>query len=889
MVGGGEVNSYLSAHGGAPISKRQAANSQAQAQRTNRSSESPPARIQCACGTVPIQLPRTAELSGGLLRRTKPSCDPVRCPPEAPNDEPRATKASTVPGGSLLEDLDAPLRLECARRFPPVAALENAESSPVFFPGKSAAFAGALPAASSSHDVTRASSRCPLYWRFAMMSEKPVFRWVLGLMFFCSGFPALLYQIVWQRALFAIYGVNIESVTMVVSAFMLGLGLGSLAGGRISRLPGAPLLAIFGIAELFIAIFGLVSLRLFHWVETFTAGRSPLETGIVAFGLVAVPTILMGATLPILATHWVRTSGNVGRSVGILYFVNTLGSSAACFLGAGFALPALGMSGSIRLAAALNILVAAAVLAVYFIGWRTSPAAGAEEAPRPAGTGMAAFPVAIVLAALSGFISLSYEIVWYRTYAFVSGARPRAFAFVLGAFLAGIAFGSLLSRGLCREQSAGNTPVFVRRIAMLSLFGNLFGFVTVPLLALAVRHVDYSYTLPLIALAAGLMAATFPLVCHISIPPDARAGAALGRLYLSNIAGSTLGSFLVGYVLMEAWTLSQIQVFLVLIGVISSVTLLLVYGAGRRERVAALAVGIVLCANAVSSSRLLFDGVYERLQRKADYSPGERFTDIVETRSGVVTVDKELAIYGDGAYDGYLETDVRKASTVIRPLSLSLLHAAPGEILIIGASGGSWTQVTANHPQVKTVTVVEINPGYLTIMKRYPAVRPLLSNPKVEIFIDDGRRWLVRNPGRRYDMILMDTTYHWRAHATNLLSREFLELARGHLKPGGILYFNTTHSAEAQITGASVFPYAFRFGPFLAVSDSQILPDKERWRRRCSRTGSTGNRFWMFRIPAKPIFWKRSSMRPTMLTNPFTIAGGWKRARAFAVATGISE
>src|ERR1035441_6885638 len=98
--------------------------------------------------------------------------------------------------------------------------------------------------------------------------------WVYAL-FFISGFPALIYQIVWQRALFTIYGVNIESVTIVVSAFMLGLGLGSLAGGMISRIPRLPVLAAFGLAELCIGSFGMVSLRLFHWVGIHTAGGPP--------------------------------------------------------------------------------------------------------------------------------------------------------------------------------------------------------------------------------------------------------------------------------------------------------------------------------------------------------------------------------------------------------------------------------------------------------------------------------------------------------------------------------------------------------------------------------------------------------------------------------------
>jgi len=110
-------------------------------------------------------------------------------------------------------------------------------------------------------------------------------------------------------------------------------------------------------------------------------------------------------------------------------------------------------------------------------------------------------------------------------------------------------------------------------------------------------------------------------------------------------------------------------------------------------------------------------------------------------------------------------------------------------------------------------------------------VAPLLRNPKIELFFDDGRRWMFRNRQRKFDMIVMDTTYSWRAHATNLLSVEFLDLARGMLKPGGILYYNTTFSFEAQRTGAAHFPYAFRFGPLLAVSDSPIPLDRDRWRR----------------------------------------------------------
>jgi len=188
--------------------------------------------------------------------------------------------------------------------------------------------------------------------------------------FFFSGFPALIYQIVWQRALFTIYGVNIESVTVVVTAFMLGLGLGSLLGGMISKNHRRPLLAIFGLVELCIAAYGAASLRVFHWAATFTAGVPPLETGIIAFTLIVIPTMLMGSTLPILVSYTVRLSHNVGTSVGALYAVNTLGSATACFCAGLFLMRWLGESRSIAVAASIHGLVGVAVL-WWHVGTRT--------------------------------------------------------------------------------------------------------------------------------------------------------------------------------------------------------------------------------------------------------------------------------------------------------------------------------------------------------------------------------------------------------------------------------------------------------------------------------------------------------------------------------------
>ncbi len=175
--------------------------------------------------------------------------------------------------------------------------------------------------------------------------------------FLLSGFAALLYQIVWQRALYAIYGINVESVTMVVTAFMLGLGLGSIAGGIVSKDPKRPVLLMFSMVELGIGIFGIFSLSVFHAVGDATLGMSAFMTFLVTFLLVLVPTLLMGSTLPLLVAHLVRSSGNVGKSVGTLYYVNTLGSAFASIAAVLYIMGHAGQRGSVRVAALLNITV----------------------------------------------------------------------------------------------------------------------------------------------------------------------------------------------------------------------------------------------------------------------------------------------------------------------------------------------------------------------------------------------------------------------------------------------------------------------------------------------------------------------------------------------------
>src|SRR5437763_838135 len=274
------------------------------------------------------------------------------------------------------------------------------------------------------------------------------------LLFFASGLSAILYQIVWQRALFSLYGINIESVTIVVSAFMLGLGLGSLAGGALSRSKRFSPLSIFAAAELGTALFGLASLKVFHLVAHATLAQPLWITGLLSFALVVVPATLMGSTLPLLIEHLVRSSRNVGGSVGALYFVNTLGSGAACIVVARPLLSSLGQAGSVRCAAVVNLLVGASALIYSLHSAQPQPEPSRLIDPAATPRPLLPFVLAVLCACFCGFSALSYEIVWYRLLAFTSDDTAPLFAALLGSYLIGIALGSRFAEGYAERHSS---------------------------------------------------------------------------------------------------------------------------------------------------------------------------------------------------------------------------------------------------------------------------------------------------------------------------------------------------------------------------------------------------------------------------------------------------
>ncbi|MGH9713836.1 MAG: spermidine synthase [Candidatus Acidiferrales bacterium] len=653
---------------------------------------------------------------------------------------------------------------------------------------------------------------------------------VVSALFFCSGMPALIYQIVWQRALFAIYGVNAESVAVVVSAFMLGLGVGSLAGGWLSSQFPRHAIVMFGMAELGVALFGLGSLKIFHWAAEHTAGTGLGATIVFSLLLLIIPTMLMGATLPLLVEHLVRNSGRVGYSVATLYFVNTFGSAVACYLCASFLLREFGQSGSVNMAALLNTVVGATA---FLYGRReqkgeiqAEPAANSIGAVT-GGVGLTLGP-AMLLAGIAGFIALGFEIAWFRVFSLAASDRAAAFALLLSTYLAGIAGGSYLAEKLTEKKSP---KVIVQTVGVLMLVAGGISAYLPPLVGeLMWRNVSFLASAPAFFLTAGLLGAVLPLLCQLAVAADDGAGRGVSLVYVSNIIGSALGSLLIGFVLMQHFGLRQISLQLGLAAVTTGAVVLF-FNQRKFGIPSAWAVGAFVAALiAVPAASLLYSHLFERLIFGNRPEAAVDLAHVVENRNGVIAVTRNAAVFGGGVYDGYFNIDpLNDLNLVARIYALSAFHPAPKQVLMIGLASGSWAQIVANHPQVESVDAVEINPGYLQLIAHYPMVQSLLKNPKVHIYTDDGRRWLLAHPEARYDAVIVNTSYYWRDHSTTLLSVEFLQIVRQHLKQGGIFYYNTTTSDDVLATGLAVFPYGLRVINFLAVSDSPIKIDVEHW------------------------------------------------------------
>lgn len=660
----------------------------------------------------------------------------------------------------------------------------------------------------------------------------------LGALFLASGFAALVYQIAWQRLLFNAFGINVESVTLIVAVFMLGLGVGSLVGGALSKRFPSHLLQMFVACEAVVGVFGAVSVSVIRAVTALVVHGSPWTIGLTTYALLCVPTTFMGATLPMLVTYVHGRNASVGRAVGALYFVNTLGSALASFATVDVLFGRLGLHGSVAMAAAINLAVAAASLALARTLRRSDSAATPRQAPptsevaRP-GVAHVAFPAVLLMAAVAGYIALSEEILWTRVLSIAASDRADVFGHVLGSVLLGVAAGSLLA-GVWAKRGPDAS---LQLVPVLLLVSSVVYFASLPIAArlltsgeTAGMHAAYA----MVALVAALTGALFPSLCHLAIRSPLAVGQPLSFIYFSNILGSTAGPLLTGFVLLDRFTIAQNALALAVLGAAAAAVVVL---AGALRGVPRL-VMVGACGVAAATFLFTFGDAYrsflERLVNKTAFDRRPAFEYVVENRSGTITVMPQRpadVLMGGGVYDGRFTTDpVIDSNLIRRAYMIAGLHRDPSAVLEIGLGTGSWTRVIADDERVKALTVVEINPGYTTVIGHYPEIATILRDPKITFVVDDGRRWLDRHPEARFDLVVMNASFHWRSMVTHVLSAEFLRECRAQLRPGGVLYYNTTESDDVAYTAARVFPHVVRYVNWVAASEApfDISPDERR-------------------------------------------------------------
>ena len=413
-----------------------------------------------------------------------------------------------------------------------------------------------------------------------------------------------------------------------------------------------------------------------------------------------------------------------------------------------------------------------------------------------------------------GFLSMSEEILWIRVISFVKNGVPQAFAFVLAFFLVGVASGAMAGRYFCSSDSKRTFAhgVWLILLASLTTLG-------LPMFIVWSRSME-SFADILLAMAilisAALKSTLFPIAHHLGSEISSQhAGHTISRVYFLNIAGSTLGPLLTGFVLLDYFSTQAMFQFLGISGLLLAVVLAI------NNMVARVLVAIVVILTGV---RLVDPAAHEMIIALAETGDAGEIAKVVENRHGILhTVDDSSAddvVYGGNVYDGRTNIDLRiNSNRIDRVYLLAALHPAPKRVLVIGLSTGAWTRVLATFPTVEQIDIVEINPGYLRLIQHYDHLSPILTDSRVRVHIDDGRRWLRHHSREKFDLIVMNVTLHWRAYSTHLLSDEFMHIAYAHLSTGGILAFNATGSPDALFTAANVFSHAYRWGSFVYAAE----------------------------------------------------------------------
>jgi len=689
----------------------------------------------------------------------------------------------------------------------------------------------------------------------------------VGLAFFLSGASALVYQVAWQRMLALSSGVGLYSMAMIVAAFMAGLGLGSQLGASLSgKLDPRRALSAFALLELGVAVFGASSPFLLHDLLYGHAGGlydAPWSAGILHFASLALPTTLMGLSLPFLARAVVRDAADAGPRLGVLYGLNVIGAGAGALLAPWVLVRFLGIRGAVLVAAAANL--AAAILA--FLAARGGRAGtGGQETPRgaspvrPLSEPHVPFAQWLGLYALSGFCALSLEILWFRVMDVAVKSTAFTFGTVLALYLFGSAAGSLAGARWAPRMARPLRVFLLAQCGLLGLSALAIGALCwlsphAPVLEWFVRywrgdlhliHLGSSedggglarlyLLLPLFLFGAPtfLMGLSFPTLQRAVHDDPEQAARRVGFLQAANIAGCVAGSLLVGlYTLSALGTTGTLRLLL-------GVGLLFAVVGLRREGAASLfapaAVLLVLLM-------VLVPGQRELWLRLHGLTTAQDQALIEEDATGVGAIfptGGRLAVMINGLYHSWLPFGGVHTRLGAVP---AIVHPAPRDIAIIGLASGDTPWASGLRAETRSITIFEVfrpQPRLLEAAARFDwpgglaldHLRTFLSDPRVRVVIADGRKAL-ESGEVLYDLIEADALWPEAAMSGNLFSLEFFELCASRLNPRGLMC-SWTPTPRIRRTFRQVFPYvlAVEGGGFSLGSNEPFAQGVGEWLER---------------------------------------------------------
>ncbi len=422
-----------------------------------------------------------------------------------------------------------------------------------------------------------------------------------------------------------------------------------------------------------------------------------------------------------------------------------------------------------------------------------------------------------VVSFFSGFLSLSQEIIWMRITSFVGMSVPQTFAYTLALFLLGIALGAQGGKNICKKRA----EVDISLLGVVLIIAALTDIMLIT--AFYLYSALYGSSIILLGLLTLICAAVrgvaFPLVHHVGAATK-KTGTQVSNIYFANVFGSTLAPLLIGFVALDY--LNTQQVYLLVC------TLTLIVGLfcfqSFKVKSALLAVSVVSLM-----ALILPEKIFHELSKNS-YQANQYPSQLIENKYGFIQVyddEKDKVVFGANVYDGKLNTDVfHNTNGIDRAYLLTAIKPQAKTALIIGLSTGSWVQVLSSMPSLEKITIIEINPAYVDFIKEHPEVSELLEDDRVEIVFDDGRKYLKQHQENTYDIILMNTTWNWRAYVSNLLSADFLSIIKQSLVPNGVVYYNTTQSLDAYYTAQSIFDYVYQYKFFVLAANRPVVIDK---------------------------------------------------------------